>query len=79
MQQHAEAIFLTDDAAARLAGITLGYKVHGSIGILIRAIRRSRRSKEQILTLPRSIPTRSSLHIRPSLLREIIAQVEAES
>lgn len=32
------ALFLTDDAAARLAPQQLGYRVHGSIGILLRAI-----------------------------------------
>lgn len=33
-QQYPEAIFLTDDAAARLAATTLGLRVHGTIGIL---------------------------------------------
>ena len=40
MQQYPKAIFLTDDAAARLAATSLGMRVHGTIGILLRAIRR---------------------------------------
>src|SRR5688500_17084180 len=34
------AILLTDDAAARLAAGELDYEVHGTIGIVLRALRR---------------------------------------
>lgn len=76
MQNHPQAIFLTDDAAARLAAVTLGYRVHGSIGILIRAIRRRQRSKDEVITLLRELPVRSTLYIRPRLLQEIIEALE---
>lgn len=76
MQEHPEAIFLTDDAAARLAAATLGYQVHGSIGILLRAIRRKQLKKSEVLTILRELPKRSSLHIRPGLLQEIITKLE---
>ena len=76
MQEHPEAIFLTDDAAARLAAVTLGYQVHGSIGILLRAIRRKQLSKSEVLNVLRELPKRSSLHIRPGLLQEIITELE---
>lgn len=72
------AILLTDDAAARLAARGLGYQVHGSIGILLRAIRRRQRTSEEVLSLLRELPLRSTLHIRPGLLQEIIARVESE-
>ncbi|GEM_PF-5710907 len=42
MAETPQALFLTDDAAARLAAEELGYRVRGSIGILLRAIRRGR-------------------------------------
>lgn len=71
-----EQAALTDDAAARLAAGTLGYRVHGSIGILIRAIRRGEQTREEVLTLLRALPTRSTLHIRASLLQDIITRVE---
>jgi predicted nucleic acid-binding protein len=70
------AWLLTDDAAARLAAKTLGVRVHGSIGVLLRSIRRGRRSREEVLELLRSVPSKSTLHIRPSLLEEIIREVE---
>jgi predicted nucleic acid-binding protein len=56
--------------------MTLGYRVHGSIGILIRAIRRGQRSKDEVITTLRELPVRSTLHIRPRLLQEIIENLE---
>ena len=44
-EQHRLQTFLTDDSAARLVAESLGFKVHGTIGILIRSIRRGLRSQ----------------------------------
>ncbi len=74
---HPRAILLTDDAAARLAAETLGYQVHGSIGVLLRAVRRRQRTVDQVLALLHSLTSQSSLYIRPGLLREIISQLES--
>ena len=79
MQSYPDAIFLTDDAAARLAATALGYRVHGSIGILIRAIRRGHKTKKDVLAILRGLPVRSTLHIRPITLRDIITDVEKTS
>jgi predicted nucleic acid-binding protein len=73
-----DAMLLTDDAAARLAAKGLGYRVHGSIGILLRAIRRGQRTPHEVLSLLRDLPSRSTLHIRPELLGEIVARVEKD-
>ncbi len=54
------------------------FRVHGTIGILIRAIRRNQRSPEEVVALLRDLPRRSSLHIRPGLLVDIIDEVAAE-
>jgi predicted nucleic acid-binding protein len=78
MERYPQATLLTDDAAARLAAESLGYEAHGSIGILLRAIRRRQRTLQQVLLTLRSLPTRSSLHIRPDLLQRIITRVETE-
>ena len=78
MELFPEAILLTDDAAARLAAESLGYKVHGSVGILLRAIRRRQRTRREVLLVLQHLPARSSLHIRPDLLQGIITQVENE-
>jgi len=73
-----EALFLTDDAAARLAAEQLGYRVHGSIGILLRAIRRDQLTPTEVLASLQAIPQRSSLYISPVLLQEIIGRVQQE-
>jgi len=79
MPQFPQSIFLTDDAAARLAAVTLGYRVHGAIGILLRAVRRKQRTRDEILAILRELPHRSSLHLRSSLLQEIITRLEEQS
>ncbi len=79
MENNLGGILLTDDAAARLAAVTLGYQVHGTIGILIRSIRRQQKSKEEILTILHDLPDLSTLYIRPGLLKEIITRVDYES
>jgi len=76
MARQSQAIFLTDDAAARLAAVTLGYQVHGTIGILLRAIRRRQRSRREVLDILHRLPAQSSLHIRPALLQDIITQLQ---
>ena len=70
-----KASLLSDDTAARLAAKTLTVAAHGTLGLLVRAIRRRLLSKAQVLALLRQIPERSSLHIRPGLLAEVTQQV----
>jgi predicted nucleic acid-binding protein len=71
------ALLLTDDTAARLAAKSLGIAAHGTLGLLIRAIRQQSRSKSDVLKLLRDIPVKTTLHIRPALLADIVAQVES--
>jgi len=77
MVEAPHAFFLTDDCAARLAAQQLGYRVHGTIGILLRSIRRGQRTAAEVVTILESLPSRSSLYLRPSLLREVIAETNA--
>lgn len=74
--ERSDCILLTDDTAARLAAASLGLTVHGTLGVLIRAIRRHHRTREQVMSALRSIPTQTTLHVKPSLLAEVIARVE---
>jgi len=69
---------LTDDTAARLAAKALNIAASGTIGILLRAMRCGRHDKTQTLALLKAIPAQSSLHIRASLLEQIIAEVSAQ-
>jgi len=77
LEERPDAILLTDDAAARLAARALGYRAHGTLGILLRAVRREQRSRRQILDLLRELPSRSTLHLSADLLNQIVAEVEA--
>ncbi len=69
---HPDAILLTDAES-------LGYRVHGSIGILLRAIRRRQRTADQVLTVLRNLPAQSSLYISSGLLQEIILRLEGQA
>ena len=77
MQQFPKAMLLTDDGKARSVAVGMGYQVRGTIGVLLGGITLGLRTRRQILKLLRSIPERSTLYIRPSLLSTIIAEVEA--
>ena len=69
-------LLLTDDTAARLAARNLSIRAHGTLGILLRAIRRGQRSKDSLLEVLRELPQRSSLHLKPSLLDDVIREAE---
>jgi predicted nucleic acid-binding protein len=70
-------IFLTDDAAARVAGDALGCSVHGTLGVLVRGYTLGLRTLVEMHRLLAELPTRSTLHIRKSLLDKVIAQFPA--
>ena len=78
IEKNPGALFFTDDASARLVADRMGFKVHGTIGIIVRAIRRELMQPEQVLRILAEIPSKSSLHIRPSLLEKIIGKVKRE-
>ncbi len=71
-------MFLTDDASARLVAEQMGFKVHGTIGILIRSTRRGQRKPEEVVSILTEIPSKSTLYIKPSLLEEIILMIKSE-
>ncbi len=70
-----DSLLLTDDTAARLAAQSLGIQARGTLGLLLRAIRRHTRTRDDVLGLLAAIPERSTLHIRPSLLERIMDEV----
>ncbi len=72
-------LLLTDDTAARLAAGNLQISTHGTIGILVRAIRRRQRTRDEILAVLKSLPSRSTLHLKRSLLEAVISEVESIS
>ena len=72
-------LLLTDDTAARLAAKSLGLEAHGTIGLLIRAVRRKLHTRNEVLQLLSDIPHRTTLHIRPSFLADVIREVEEKA
>jgi predicted nucleic acid-binding protein len=69
---------LSDDTAARLAGKALNLESYGTLGLLIRSVRKEHRTKEEVLSLLTQIPKRTTLHIKPSLLQNIIQKLYQE-
>lgn len=78
MEKNPQAIFLTDDASARLVAAQMGFKVHGTIGILIRSIRRGQMRAEEVIRILKGIPAKTTLYIKHSLLDEIILKINKE-
>ena len=78
MEQTPQAMFITDDAAARLVAEQLGFNVHGTIGILIRSIRRGQMSPKEVLEILKDIPLKTTLYIKHSLLEEIQLKIMKE-
>jgi predicted nucleic acid-binding protein len=73
--QYPQALFFTDDTAARLAAKSLNIQAYGTLGILIRAIRCQQMTKLEVIAILKQIPQLSTLHIKPSLLEQVIQQV----
>jgi predicted nucleic acid-binding protein len=79
MESVSAKIFLCDDAAARLAAESLGFTVRGTVGIIVRSIRTSARTRQQVLALLNELPKRSSLHLSRQILETVIVEVQQES
>jgi predicted nucleic acid-binding protein len=78
MEKNPGAIFLTDDASARLVAEQMGFRVHGTIGILVRSIRRSQMEAREVLGILQKVPSNSTLFIKLSLLDEIKQKIKKE-
>ena len=56
----------------------MGFKVHGSIGIITRAIRRRQLTPIEVIQILSEIPIRSSLYIKTALLQEVITKITVD-
>lgn len=77
-RQHAPACLLADDCAARLAAEAFSLTVHGTVGVLMRAVRCRRRSPQSVLNLLEALPGRCSLRMSRDLLASLIEQFKIE-
>ena len=69
-------LFLTDDTAARLAAQSLNIEARGTVGIILRAIRRNLLTKTVTIQILESIPHKSTLHLSRTILFEVIQSVK---
>jgi len=56
----------------------MGFKVHGTIGVILRSIRRGQKSPEEVLSILSIIPSQSTLYIKSALLKEIALSLKKE-
>ncbi len=68
--KYQNSIFITDDAAARLAAKSLGIRAYGTIGILLRAIRRKQLKPEEVIKYLEEIPLKSTLFIKNNVIAQ---------
>ena len=76
IRKNPDAILLTDDGSARLVAEQMGFRVHGTIGILMRSIRRGLRTPEEVMRTLAELPAKSTLYIKHSLLKEISLKIK---
>jgi predicted nucleic acid-binding protein len=55
-----------------LAAESLGLRVHGTIGLIVRGMRRGRRTPAETKSILEQTLTRSTLHVSRSLLSEVL-------
>lgn len=76
--KYPDALFLSDDTDARLAAKALDIEFYGTLGLLVRTIRRQQMTKEQVIDVLRKLPEQSSLHLKSTLLQQVIQCVMAQ-
>ena len=77
MAKNPQALFLTA-AAARLVAEQMRFNVHGTIGIVVRSLRRRQGKPEEVIQILSNIPAKSTLYIRHTLLKDIVGEVKSE-
>lgn len=70
-------LLLSDDDAARQTAVALGFAVSGTLGLILRGVRREVLTRADALRLIADIPKRSTLHASRRLLERIAAALPA--
>ena len=57
----------------------IGFQVRGTVGLILRGWRRKQISKATACDLLKALPVKSTLHLRPGFLANVLEQVDHES
>ena len=68
-------LFVSDDRMVRLAAEDLGYETAGTLGVIRIAAEEGNVSTSEAISILQSIAARSTLHVAPSLVAEVIARL----
>ena len=68
-------LLLSDDDAARQTAEALGFSVAGTLGLLLRGVRRKHISGAEVRQLVEQLPSRSTLHVSRALLKRFAAEI----
>ena len=72
LREHHGECLLSDDAAARAMAEALGFQVRGTVGLILRGWQRKQISKTTARDLLKALPVKSTLHLRPEFLANIL-------
>ena len=68
MEVSAPLMLLCDDSTARLQRSLWDIEVHGTIGLIIRSMRRAVRTRQQVVELLRKLPRKSTLYLSSAFI-----------
>ena len=75
LREHHGDCLLSDDAAARAMAEAIGFQVRGTVGLILRGWQRKQISKAAACDLLKALPVKSTLHLRPGFLVNILEQI----
>ncbi len=75
-QERSNALFPCDDLQARIVADEMNIQVMGNLGLLLPAARYSLRTKVQVRSVLKKIPTHSTLHLKSTLPAKAIKALQ---
>jgi len=75
LKEHRGDCLLSDDAAARAMAEAIGFQVRGTVGLILRGWQRKQISKAAACDLLKALPVKSTLHLRPGFLANVLEQI----
>jgi predicted nucleic acid-binding protein len=79
LKEHHGNCLLSDDAAARAMAEAIGFQVRGTVGLILRGWQRKQISKTAACDLLQALPEKSTLHLRPGFLTNVLEQINNQT